>query len=437
MSNALAIAAVTAVLKDRLNDGLLNANLGSLGGFTVSSLPPDRIGADETPANRLNLFPYRVSPNTGWSNERLPSHSTAGARVTNPYLAIDVHYLLSAYGTEDLNDQILLGYGMQVLHETPVLGRDAVRASLGGGAVDGGLLPAPFLELAAADLADQVEQVRISPYYPELEATSQLWSSLNTGLRPTALYQATVLLIELRRPTSAALPVGEARLFVPTLRRPTITRLLSQADAGSPAIQGAKIVHGRRLVLTGSGLKGEQTRVEVDGVTVDENDLELSDRRIAFALPSELRAGVRGARVVHGLDTPDGGSLPGESSNVTAFVLSPSFVPGPDPAPFTLEGTALTDPAEPAGPVDGTVRVRLAHEAGADQRAELVLNELGGAATYGFAADRLPAAAPELTFPIRGVAQGTYIARVRIDGAESPLTTTDGSWSGPVLEVTL
>ncbi len=31
MSNALAIAAVTAILRDRLNDGLLNANLDSIG----------------------------------------------------------------------------------------------------------------------------------------------------------------------------------------------------------------------------------------------------------------------------------------------------------------------------------------------------------------------------------------------------------------------
>lgn len=48
MSNALAIAAVTAILRDRLNDGLLNANLDSIGQFSVTSSPPDRLESGET-----------------------------------------------------------------------------------------------------------------------------------------------------------------------------------------------------------------------------------------------------------------------------------------------------------------------------------------------------------------------------------------------------
>ena len=45
MSNALAIGAVTAVLRDLLNNGLVDHDVtGSLGGnVTVSALPPDRI----------------------------------------------------------------------------------------------------------------------------------------------------------------------------------------------------------------------------------------------------------------------------------------------------------------------------------------------------------------------------------------------------------
>jgi hypothetical protein len=41
MSSPLAIAAVTAVLKDLLNDGLLNHDLSSIGSFTVTALPPE------------------------------------------------------------------------------------------------------------------------------------------------------------------------------------------------------------------------------------------------------------------------------------------------------------------------------------------------------------------------------------------------------------
>ncbi|MGH8547066.1 MAG: hypothetical protein ACRERU_00370 [Methylococcales bacterium] len=42
MSSPLALAGVTAVLKDLLSDGLINHNdLAPIGTFTVSTLPPD------------------------------------------------------------------------------------------------------------------------------------------------------------------------------------------------------------------------------------------------------------------------------------------------------------------------------------------------------------------------------------------------------------
>src|SRR4029450_8270342 len=112
MSNALAIAAVTAVLKDLLNNGVIDHQLsGVVGEVTVSALPPDRVlveGQAET--SRLNLFLYQVTPNAGWRNQALPSHDPSGIRVTNPPLALDLHYLITAYGANELHAEILLGY---------------------------------------------------------------------------------------------------------------------------------------------------------------------------------------------------------------------------------------------------------------------------------------------------------------------------------------
>ena len=113
MSSALAIAGVTAVLRDRLNDGLVNHNVaGTLGTtVTVSVLPPDRVvPADGTEASQLNLFLYQVTPNAAWRNQGLPGHSADGSqRLSNPPLALDLHYLLSAYSGGDLHGEILLG----------------------------------------------------------------------------------------------------------------------------------------------------------------------------------------------------------------------------------------------------------------------------------------------------------------------------------------
>ena len=98
MSNALAIAGVTAVLRDLLNDGLVNHNVsGVLGStVTVSVLPPDRV-VSGTEISQLNLFLHQVTPNTGWRNEGLPARDASGSqRLSNPPLALSLHYLLSA-----------------------------------------------------------------------------------------------------------------------------------------------------------------------------------------------------------------------------------------------------------------------------------------------------------------------------------------------------
>ena len=132
MSNALAIASVTAVLKDLLNNGVVDHQLsGVVGEVTVSALPPDRLlVAGEQETSRINLFMYHASPNQGWRNVGLPSRSSGGDRIANPPLALDLHYLLTAYGASEFHAEILLGYAMQLLHENPVLSREMIRRTL-------------------------------------------------------------------------------------------------------------------------------------------------------------------------------------------------------------------------------------------------------------------------------------------------------------------
>ncbi|MEZ4613451.1 MAG: DUF4255 domain-containing protein, partial [Caldilineaceae bacterium] len=146
MSNALAIAAVTAVLKDLLNNGLIQHDLSAaVGTVAVTAKPPDLITTGQNEEPQLNLFLYHVTPNAGWRNVGLPSRDAAGARVANPPLALDLHYLLMAYGGADFQAEILLGYAMQLLHETPTLDRDAIRTALAPAPpVTGSILPPAF-----------------------------------------------------------------------------------------------------------------------------------------------------------------------------------------------------------------------------------------------------------------------------------------------------
>lgn len=208
MSNALAFAAVSAVLKDVLNDGLLNHDLSKVGNFSVSALPPDRIQSTPNEPNQLNLFLYHLSPNAAWRNSGLPSRDEQGRRLANPPLALDLHYLLSAWGSDDFNAEILLGYAMQILHRNPILSRAQLRTSLGATApVNAALLPPALSALAAADLAEQIELIKITPSFPSVEEMSKLWTATQSKMRPSMAYTVSVVLLQDNAPTRQALPV--------------------------------------------------------------------------------------------------------------------------------------------------------------------------------------------------------------------------------------
>lgn len=232
MSSPLAIAAVTATLKDLLNDGLLNHDLSSVGSFSVTALPPDRVSTGQNEPNQLNLFLYQVTPNLGWRNVGLPSRDGNGVRLSNAPLALDLHYLLTAYGAQDLNAEVLLGYSMQLLHETPVLSRAQLRTTLGAPPlVDGTILPSPFGTLSALDLADQIELVKISPVFLSTEELSKMWTAMQARYRPTMAYTASVVLIQ---------TANQGRSAPPVLKRGDTDRGAIATSAPFPTLSGVR-----------------------------------------------------------------------------------------------------------------------------------------------------------------------------------------------------
>src|SRR5262245_22602833 len=330
MSNALAIASVTAVLRDLLNNGLIDHNVpGAVGDVTVTALPPDRIDVKDTNfTSRLNLYLYKVSHNASWRNVGLPTRDSNGERVRNQPLALNLHYLLTAYGNEELHSEILLGYGIQILHETPVLTRDAIRTSLQPptpGTNLGGL-PPQLQALFTSELAEQVELIKIWPETMTAEELFNTWSAFSTTYRPSALYQASVVLIESRRSVKSSLPVRQRNLYVVPFKQPVIERLRSQAAPADPILD-QPILAGFLLVVKGQNLRGEDTLIKMDGIEVTPAPVDITDTQIIAPIPAALPAGVHGVQVVHRLPM---GSPPvphrGVESNISPFVLRPRIV---------------------------------------------------------------------------------------------------------------
>ena len=222
MSNALAIASVTRLLKDLLNDTMVNGDVsGDIGAdVVVTALPPDRVldQQAENQPSRLNLFLHRVTPNLALSNTDLPTRDDRSQLVKRPRLALDLHYLLTAYATQELHAEILLGYAMEMFHETAILPRNMVRAALQGG-VNGTILPPAFQTADPARLADQIELIKIQPENLSIDDMSKLWTALQTHYRTTVGYLISVVLIERDAPKRTPLPVLSRGAIDPLTRR--------------------------------------------------------------------------------------------------------------------------------------------------------------------------------------------------------------------------
>jgi len=426
MSSALAIAAVTASLKDRLNDGLLDQDLSHIGSFSVTAQPPDRINTGTSEGNVLNVFLYQVTPNLGWRNADLPSRDNGGARVTNPPLALDLHYLLTAYGSQDMNAEILLGYAMQLLHEFPGLSRQQLRTALGNPSppVGGALLPGPFGTMSAVDLADQVELIKITPAYLTAEDLSKLWTAMQARYRPSMAYLVSVVLIQGTGATKAALPVLKrgADDQGPVSTAAPFPTLASVRPAVSDLLPAMRL--GDDLIITGANLnsQGGATAIFENAKAGLVQELTSAAATLPGALAVNVPAiadafnkwavGMYAVRL----------RVPGPPAWVTNGVpiaLAPIVAIGSPPAPPNFHAGDI---------VTVTCTPRLLAEQEANTRV------IFGSQTITPKTFDTPSATPAdllkpttLTFAVPTVSPGSYIVRLRVDGIDSLPITVSGS----------
>lgn len=440
MTTALGIAATTAVLQQILLDGLAALKIGDLLGDTptVSVLAPELIKSDAQ-TSQLNLFLYNQLRNPGWANLDLPSRDARGERVSNPALALDLCILVSAYGVADLHAEVLLGAAMQILHDTPALGREAIRNAL---------KPSPAKpnlpkELEAAGLADQLEQLRITPLNLTIDDVSRLWSALQVPSRQSAAYMISVLLMRSRRSSRAPLPVSGRNVYVVPFKQPRIDVVGAAQGVGVPILPSGKVR------VSGANLKHTDLRLSVDGLDVTAGLSRVEDDLLEFvfllppdppSLPAGLHAGVCILLVSHPqfMGTPPVAHTAVES-NPAAFVLNPeaNFAVAPGATSKVVDGVAYK-----AGSVD----IQCSPPIGVRQRVRLLLNEKNPpsdrpARAYSFAApDGNGVAAPaqetpNLTVQYSDVAAGRYLVRLQVDAGISPLSVdADGVFAGPEVQ---
>nr|WP_281415087.1 DUF4255 domain-containing protein [Azospirillum picis] len=413
-------------MRDLLNDGLVNHNIaGTLGsGVTVSVAAPDRVVQPSgQEASQVNLFLYHVTPNSGWRNAMLPSRDGSGRqRLSNPPLALDLHYLLSVYSGGDLHAEILLGYAMQLLHERSVLTREMIRTALNPSPDVGAALPPALRALGDSGLEDQVELVKITAQNLNTEEISKLWTAMQSHFRPTAVYTASVVLIEATRPSHAPLPVLSRGPVDPATGRdrgitvvphlvpppPLLTAAVPPNRQPVAAISDTVRLEGLNLDGTGREVVLNSDRLEVEAVISalpPVSPPEPADRVVEFSLAGQAAALPAGLyRVAVRLVRP--GEITPRETNRVALMIAPRMTNLPLVVPRAADGSASF-----------TVEFTPALRAG--QRATLILDSAEHEPHGGPASPASPVT--ECTFIVTDAPTGTHLARLRIDDVESSI----------------
>jgi hypothetical protein len=423
MSGTFSIAAVTATLKDLLNNGLADHDLSAVGNVVVTALPPDRIpvtNADEK--SQLNLFMFQVVPNASLRNAHLPSRNGAGERMTNPPLAIDLHYLITAYGEKEFHAEVLLGYAMQLLHENPILTREMINATLKPSLPPEVTLPPGLALLSTSGLAEQAETIKITPYLLNPEEMSRLWSAMQAKYRPTAAYQVSVILIESDKTGKSALPVlkrgeadrGPAAQPDTVPRYPTITALTFPKNQ-TAALPG-DVVTVSGLFLAGETGNPADVTVAVQlihprlpaPVIIVIPPANRTDKQVVFTAPNAPASFYAGVYTLSLAVTPAGKPDEARTSAEIPFVVAPRITS----ALLPLARVAV-DPLTQLGTAN--IALTCAPEILPEQRVSLVL----GSRETPAAARAVQTAA--LTFVFMNTAAGDHWLRLRVDGAESLL----------------
>ncbi|MBN1204048.1 MAG: DUF4255 domain-containing protein [Myxococcaceae bacterium] len=398
MSNSLAIAAVTATLRDLLSraaqpipgDPSSDTELADL---TVTTKAPDKARAADD-RNQLNLFLYHTAPNAAWRNKSLARPGEQG----QPALALNLYYLVTAYGrgSDDILGHRLLGRAMSILHDQGVLLPSDMEAALAGN-----------------DLHLQVERVRLSPYNLTSEELSKLWTIFQTQYRLTVAYEVSVVLIDSARPVKAALPVltrgfGDKGPDVqPHLTAPFPSLTALAPPHGQPAVRlGAGATPGEVLVVQGAQLAGSAVRVELAHRLLSapytlSPMAGASSTLLSVQLPTDptgLPVGVYSLAVV-----VEQATRPDATTNTLPLAVAPRLLSlSPNPAP--RDGTGKV-----------TLTVTCSPQAWPEQRVSLLVGDLE------VRADEHPLKTDTLTFSLPSAPVGEHLVRLRVDGVDSLL----------------
>ena len=436
MSDPLAISGVSAVLQFYLYN--MYTPLSSMfgGQVSVTSLAPDLVqegfGPGDAAENQVNLFLHQVTYNQAWRNVALPSLDADGkTRLKSPPLALDLHYLLTAYGSADWQAEGLLGYALMMLHENPVIAREDISYALTHLSGSNNLISA----LANSTLADQIEMIKITPATLGREEMAWLWTALKADYRPTFPFQVSVVLIQPQRNTSLALPVLRRSIQANAIQPARILTVV-------PPNRQPAAAFADTVTVTGEFLSGA-------------SQVSLSNSKLALQFPVPVSnvtntslQFVPGSQTTYPAGVPPGiYNLVAQFANGTGTEIMQSTNALPVALAPTLPAQAQTAVANVDGSLTVTVDFTPSVWEGQDVSPSLssIVPPVPPATLYTMTAPALPftgKANTSLSFQFpAGLPAGQLLGRLQVDGVTSQVdvdwTLHPPVFTGPMVTITL
>jgi len=284
-------------------------------------------------------------------------------------------------------------------------------------------LPPALRALADSGLENQIEQIKITPEFLNIEEMSKLWTATQSHLRPTSAYMASVVLIESTRPVRSPLPVLSRGQIDPLTHRDQGVQVISELLTPFPLLESVTPPGGQQVARLGETISLDGHHLDGTGRTVllanDRFNINQSIAALGTGNPTLMQFSIPvaqaanfpvgfwhvGARVLR----------PGETSARETNLLGITIAP-------EMTGLPISVVRNGAGTASFSLNFRPTLRAG--QRVALVL----GQQEYAPQAFTPPVSA--LSFVIPNAPVGSHLARLRIDGIDSPII--DRSVTPPV-----
>ncbi|MFZ4506491.1 MAG: DUF4255 domain-containing protein [Fimbriimonas sp.] len=384
MSSLGRIAAVTATLTNWLQDAVLSSLSGTVTATSIDKLVPT--------TDQLNLHLFHVSFNPGYRNRDQAARRSDGSLVERPTTAVDLHYLITFTGVDDVTPQLMLAQFLRVVQAQPQLTKKKIVDVCKNSKVKA---------VKESNLASQIDSIKLTPTNLTIEERSRLWS-----LFPGKQHLLSVVYV-------ASTVVLEAD-FDPEPSMPVLRPAVGAGVFSAPQLSSAQIVGepgSEKLVISGVGLSKDVV-VTVDGFPPIKSGIAVQGDQINVNLPAGIGYGVDSVTVTQEMEA-GGRKWPVES----------------DPVPF------LFRPVIKTATVTATdIEVEFARTVGKSQKVAFIIQKLDGGPQIRMTVPVRGADATKLSIPTAGKPKGNFVLRVRVDQAESIIQVVAGKpW--PTVEV--